>query len=278
MRSRFRPAVVAAMLAAVVGGIAAPAPASSIDAGGRLVVAVELKAMRGDAVTVCQDQPFGEGVETFADTVAAAFGLPLTGVNASPSSDCFALNLTGPLTTRGPGGARILRFDAGALSSIASEAGFGEAFLVVCTPNVTDRIQVLTGDRPARASGCDAKGYAWSLADPLEIEVAFRATGADLAEGLLAAAAWWIAFATLLGIAVVRRAQLGLLRRMPLLGGAAGALVAGAAAYGWIFVASRSPLVDALAMLAGLGSAGEVALLASGSALALALTAVGARR
>lgn len=266
-----------AALAAGFALLSVPGSAA-IDAGGRLIVAIELQALRDDAVTVCQDKPFGEGVDVFADTIAAALGLPLTEASASPSADCFGLNLTGPLTTRGPRGERVLRLDGGALSSVAAEAGYPEAFVVVCTPNVTDRIDVRTGDAPTQAAGCDANGYAWSLTEPLDVEIGYRATATDLAGGLAAAASWWIAIATALGIAVTRRARLGLLRRLPLLGGAAGALFAGAAAYGWVFVASRSPLIDALAMLAGVGAGGEVAILAGGAALALALTAITARR
>ncbi|HEX9695429.1 MAG TPA: hypothetical protein VGB64_03845 [Actinomycetota bacterium] len=277
MKRRPTTAVTVATAAAVASMLAVPALAG-IDAGGRLIVAIELRADTRDAVTVCQDQPFGEGVESFADTVAAALALPLTEATASPDSDCFALNLTGPMTTRGPHGERALRFDGGALSSVATQAGYAEAFLVVCTPNVTDRVEVRTGDDPIEAGGCDANGYAWPLLSPLDIDVAYRATGWDLAEGLLAAASWWIALATLMGLVVARSSRLGVLRRMPLLGGATGAIVAGAGAYGWVFVSSRSPLLDSLAMLAGIGGGGEVAIMTIGSAVAVTLTAFTARR
>lgn len=269
-------AVTVALAAAVASTL--PASASAIDAGGRLVVAIELHADRNDTVTACQDKPFGDGAEAFADTVAAALGLPLAGTSADPDDDCFGLNVSGPITTRGPGGERVWRFDAGALSSLAAQSGYAEAFLIVCTPDVTDRIEVRTGSQPIDASGCDANGYAWRLSEPLDVEIGYRATAGDLGAGLLAVASWWIALGTLMGLAVTGGARLALLRRMPLLGGAAAALIAGAAAYGWIFVASRSPLIDSMTMLAGLAGNGEVAILAGGSVLALALTALTTRR
>lgn len=261
-------AVVAAGLLAV---IVFALPAHAIDAGTQLIVAVELHADGIDGISACQDKPFGEGVEDFGDSIAAALGLPLTDVAAHPGSECLSLLPHGTVTRPGPGGERIFRLDGGSLRSLADRAGYQEAFVVVCTPQLSSRTEVRTGNPPLEASGCDANGYAWNVLEPLDVDVAFRATAADLAGGLMSALSWWIALATLAGLAAVRGSTSRMVKSMPVAAGAAGVFAAAAAAYGWLFVATRSALIDALHVKAGLGTGGETALVSVGSSVAVLL-------
>lgn len=266
-----------AAAAAVVVATAASPAAAAIDAGSRLVVAVELHAGGNDAITACQDKPFGEGVEDFADSIAAALGLPLTQIAASPGRQCLALLPEGSVTRPGSKGERVFRVDGGSLRSLADRAGYAEAFLVVCTPRLTSRVDVRAGEQPLEASGCDANGYAWSLLEPLDVDVAYRATLMDLVGGLMSATSWWIALAVLAWLAALRGSRSGIVKRMPFAAGALGAFGAAAAAWGWMLVATRSSLLDALQVKANLGSPGQTAIVAGGAGIAALFAAFSTR-
>lgn len=245
---------------------AAWAPAAAIEPGQALVVAFHVRASLRDAVTVCQEQPL-DPIEaaSLGEKIAAAISLPGTDTFHKRDEPCLELRFGGPVTTRGSRMERTLRIDAAPLIELGRQLEYRDIFIVVCTPRLTDRITVRRGDAPEAAAGCETGGYRWRAGDALDVDVGVRATGSDLARGVLATASWWLALLTTVSIAAGwfgKRYHWRLLRRYPALGSGLLTLLGVAAAFGWHVIAYQSGLVHTLQFLADVGVAGEVAIVA----------------
>ncbi len=259
-----RPALSTAILAIALAVVAVPAR-GEIKQGQQLVVAVHLRVAGNDAVTACQNEPLGKDARPFADGITTALGLTSPSLRSSPNDACVELTERGHLSSPRLRNERTFRLDAAALRTFAQTVGYRDAFLIVCTPLLSQSVHVTQGPKASPAEGCRFGGFGWSVMDPLDVEVRFRATGGDLGRGLLAATSWWVALLTLAIMASLiwgRRYHWRGLRARPWLAWIVAGTAGGLAAYGWSQVAYQSHLVHSLQLLSGIGIPGEALLIA----------------
>lgn len=248
--------------------------------GQRLIVAMELTASGSETVTACQNEDFGADAEAFKDRLSSALGFRAELLDSGDPT-CLLIEPFTRITRKGRGNERVLRLETATLSSMIDDLGYREAFLVICTPLLSQQVKVFRGDPASNAEGCKHRGFGWDLTRPVDVEVSFKASGDDIARGLVAGVSWWITLivaAVLAGSTLGRSYRLALLRARPWLAWILTGLIGGVAAYAWTIVAYQSHLIHAMQLAAGIGEAGGTALIGIPATIAAGLVGIAAFR
>lgn len=257
-----------------------PAAGAEVAPGQQLIVAMELTAAGSETVTACQNEDFGADAESFKDRLSSALEFRAELLDSGDPT-CLLIEPFTRITRKGRGNERVLRLETATLSSMIDDLGYREAFLVICTPLLSQQVKVFRGDPESDAEGCKHRGIGWDLTRPVDIEVSFNASSTDVTRGLMAGVSWWITLivaAALAGSTLGRRYRLALLRARPWLAWILTGLIGGVAAYAWTIVAYRSHLLHAMQLAAGIGESGGTALLGIPATIAAGLVGIAAYR